>query len=183
MYRNESKPKSRVIEFRHTIDPGFVNRRLVQTVLPDRGMELVDELISQIPDMPEGLREVRVDHAYSQVAMKFCEVLPAPTLGQLLAKGNGHFFCSTEEFNPCPAVYDQPRVQSTIAPAGNSNYSVTLEYSTEHVRSSTLRTELHNGATLSVVAIFRRMDGDTLLFHPLVMGAPWMSHEDEHIST
>jgi hypothetical protein len=182
LYREQSDTQSRAIDLRHTIDPGFVNRRLVQTVIGSGGIKLVDQLISQIPRMPDGLYEARIDHAYSQVTLGFCEVLPAKTLGQLLASGNGHLFCSTEDFQPCPNVYDSARVETIISPPGNAEYSVVLEYSTEHVRSDTLRMELHSGAKLSVVARFRRRDGNTLCFHPLVMGAPWMSHENEQIA-
>ena len=145
-------------------------------------MKSVDDLIGQIPDMSDGLYQVRVDHAYSQMLMKFCEFLPANTLGQLLAQGNGHFFCSTEVFQPCPGVYELDRVDTTILPPGNAEYSVVLDYSTEHIRSTTLRDELHDGATLSVVATFRRKDENTLRFQPLVMGGPWMSHEDERVA-
>lgn len=182
MYRDESDTESRAIDLKHTIDPGFVNRRLVQTVIGDAGMKLVDQLIGQIPPMPAALYEVRIDHTYSQVLLGFCEALKVKTLGELLASGNGHLFCSTEQFQPSPNVYHAARVESVISPPGNAEYSVILEYSTEHIRSDTLRMELDRGATLSVVAKFRRKEENTLCFHPLVMGGPWMSHEDEQIA-
>jgi hypothetical protein len=182
LYRDESNTESRAINLKHTIDPGFVNRRLVQTIIGDASMKFVDQLIGQIPSMPDRLYEVRINHAYCQVLLGFCEALNVKTLGELLASGNGHLFCSTEELLPCPNVYDAVRVESIISPPGNSEYSVVLEYSTEHVLSTTLREELERGAILSVVAKFRHKREDTLYFHPLVMGGPWMSHEDEQIA-
>lgn len=182
MYRDRSSTESRAIEFKHTIDPGFVNRRLAQTVIGDAGMKLVDQLIRQIPRMPAALYEARINHAYSQILLTLCQALKVKTLGELLASGNGHLFCSTEQFLPSPNVYTAARVESFISPPGNAEYSVVLEYSTEHILSDTLRMELGRGATLSVVAKFRRKEEDTLYFHPLVMGGPWMSHEDEQIA-
>ncbi|MHC4116785.1 MAG: hypothetical protein ACYSWO_04680 [Planctomycetota bacterium] len=70
MYREDSDSESRAIDFKHTIDPGFVNRRLAQTVIGDTGMKYVDQLIMQIPSLPEGLREVRVNRAYSRVILE-----------------------------------------------------------------------------------------------------------------
>lgn len=182
MYRDESTPDLRAIEFRHSIDPGFVNRRLVQTVFGEPPMRLVDQLIGQIPAMPDGLREARIDHAYAKVVLGLCNELKTKSLGQLLASGNGHMFCSTETFMPCADVYDADRVASEIIPAGNAEFRVQLEYSTAHIRSDTLRMELNRGDVLSVVAKFKRKKDNTLLFQPLLMGGPWMSHEDEQIS-
>jgi hypothetical protein len=79
LYRDRSKKESRAIELKHTIDPGFVNRRLVQTVIGDAGMKLVDRLIGQIPPMPTALWEVRINHAYSQVLLGLCESLKVKT--------------------------------------------------------------------------------------------------------
>jgi hypothetical protein len=138
LYRDESNTESRVIDLKHTIDPGFVNRRLVQTIIGDAGMKLVDQLIGQIPPMPDRLYEVRINHAYSQVLLGFCEALKVKTLGELLASGNGHLFCSTEQFLPCPNVYDAVRVESVISSPGNAEYSVVLEYSTDNVRLTPL---------------------------------------------
>ncbi|MEE3718091.1 hypothetical protein V2H45_15230 [Tumidithrix elongata RA019] len=142
-------------------------------------MKIVDEMLKSIPqDLPEGLREVRIDHVYNSVLLKFCELLGIKTLGQILSSGQGHMFCSTETFLPCPEVYDAERVFSQVQPAGETSFSVRIEYSTKHIRSDTLRMELHQGALLSIVAMFVRKDGDCLVFRPLVMGAPWLHSQD-----
>lgn len=105
------------------------------------------------------------------------------TLGQLVASGNGHLFCSTETIKPCQKdIYDSSRVETTITPPGNSEYSLVLEYSTEHIRSDTLKSELQQGAVLAIIAKMRRKAGNTLHFHPLVMGGPWLSHDDPKIA-
>lgn len=169
------------MELTLTIDPGFVNRRLVQTIVGDGGMSIVDSEISRIPPLPEGLHEVRIDHAYNKVALHFTKFNKIKTLGQLLADGNGQLFCSTEQFEPCADVYEAARVTSLIRPQFDCEYTVALDYSTEHIRSDTLRMNLHDGETLSVIARLHKADGKILRFNPLVIGSPWLWHADEGI--
>lgn len=183
MYRDNSSTESRAIELKYTIDPGFVNRRLVQTVIGDNGMRFVDQLIKEIPSLPEGLREGRINHAYSKVMLEFCRAIEVKTLGQIIASGNGHLFCSTEQVEPCQGdIYHSPRLKSVISPQGNSEYSIVLEYSTEHILSDTLKAELQQGACLAIIAKIRGKEGNTLYYHPLVIGGPWMSHDDTKIA-
>ncbi len=179
MYRDTSTAQSRSIDLWHTIDPGMVNRRLVQTVVGPSGMEWIDKIVKGLPDLPQGLLEARIDHAYSQVLLEFCRALPAKTLAELLASETGTLFCSTERFEPCPEVYRNGRVESVIAPQGNTQYRVVIEYGIEHIRSDTLRLRLHEGDQLSVVAQVHRKVGETLYCRPLVIGFPWMSARDE----
>jgi hypothetical protein len=74
--------EERALPLEHTIDPGFVNRRAIQTVLGERGMSVIDDMIRQIPqDIPEGLQRVRVDHVYNSIMLKFCDLHEIHTLG------------------------------------------------------------------------------------------------------
>ena len=171
--------EERALPLEHTIDPGFVNRRAIQTVLGESGMGVVDELTRQIPPgLPEGLHRVRVDHVYNSVMLKFCELNQIKTLGEVLGAGNGRMFCSTERVEPTPDVYDVARVVSALLPAGASSFEVKLEYATEHIVSDTLRMELHRGGHLSIIAIYNRKEGNCLFFRPLVIGSPWLRSED-----
>ncbi len=146
-------------------------------------MAIVERIIGQIPaDLPDGLKDTQIDHAYAQVLLTFCEHIPVPTLGGLLAMESGQLFCSTETVGPCPDVYDAERVSSEITPPGNSECKMFLDYSTEHLRSSTTKHELHSGATLSLIARLRSQSENEFRFQPMVIGAPWMSHEDAQIS-
>lgn len=182
MYRDETTSEHRSLELHHTIDPGFVNRRLVETILGPKNMPVVDTALSKLPPLPDGLMEARIDHVYSDILVVFCELNGVKTLGEVLASGDGHLFCSTERFEPCADVYDKPRATSVIIPPGLSEYEVRVEYSTKHLRSDTVRMHLHNGETLSVIAKFWKREGNCLFFQPLVIGGPWMSHENEAIS-
>jgi hypothetical protein len=177
--REYLSPEQRALPLESTIDPGFVNRRLIETVLGPSGMGIIDELTKLLPQgLPEGLQRVRIDHIYKDVFLKFCEVNGVRTLGQVLAAGQGHMFCSTESVLPCPDVYDAKRVSSEIHPAGKVSMRVRLEYSTEFISSDTLRMELHRGGPLSVIAMFNRKEDDCLVFRPLIIGSPWLRSDD-----
>lgn len=176
--REDLSPAERALPLKHTIDPGFVNHRAVQSVLGAPGMKIVDELTGQLPPHPEWQALVRVDHIYTEVMLGFCEANGIPTLSQLLASGGGRMFCSTERVLANEAVYSAERTQSEIQPAGLSNYRVFLEYSTKHIHADTTRSELHSGARQSIIAILDRKDADTLYFRPLIIGAPWLRSEN-----
>lgn len=178
-FRDATSVESRAIEFEHRIDPGFVNRRLVNTIIGPKAVKFVNEAISKLPPLPEGLLEADIDHVYEEAVRYYCQHLNVPTLGAVLAAGKGRIFCSIEQFVPCPDVYDVEQAISVLVPAGNFQNPVVLEYSTRHIRSDTLRLHLHQGTWLATIAIFDRRDGETPIFRPLVIGWPWLSHPDE----
>lgn len=181
MFRTNTTPEQRSLDFTLTIDPGFVNRRLVQTMVGDGGMNIIDHEISRIPPLPEGLYESRIDYVYTKVALHFTQINSIKTLSQLLADGNGHLFCSTEQFEPCPEVYEASRVTSLIKSPFDCDYTIALDYSTTHLRGDTLHMHLHRGESLSVIAHFQKADGNTLRFQSLVIGSPWLWHANDGI--
>jgi hypothetical protein len=176
--RSELTPEQRALSPEHTIDPGFVHRRAIETVLGPDGMRYVDDTIRQLPGLPEHQADYRIDHIYKDYLLAFCQGLKIKTLAELLASGCGTMFCSTEKVLPNSEVYTAERTRSEIQPAGESAHTVLLKYSTKRVTSDTLRSELHDGARLSIVATLRRREGDTLIFYPLVIGGPWLRIQD-----
>ncbi|MEQ1830139.1 MAG: hypothetical protein ABL921_29530 [Pirellula sp.] len=183
MYREESTTEARLTELNYTIDPGFVNRRRADTVFGDNFVQVVHQQIQGLPPLPTGLHEVGIDRIYTHAIMSLLKRLEIKTLGESLHERKGHLICSTEEFLACSEVYDSPRVVSEIIPRGNTDHRVFLEYSTSHIRSDTLRSDLHRGATLAFVAEFDRAEGSDVFFRPLVMGGPWLDHEQEDIAS
>jgi hypothetical protein len=168
----------RALPLDHTIDPGLVNRRLTETIIGKPGMELVDTLIAKLPVCPEWQIAVRIDHIYSDILLCFCRANDIPTLGQVLAAGQGRMFCSTERVISNRSLSKFKRATSRIKAAGKTALKPMLEYSTAMIASDTLRSRLMSGADLSVVAIFDRKEGDQLFFRPLVLGFPWLRSEN-----
>jgi hypothetical protein len=158
------------------IDAGFVNHRKIIPLIGATGVAAIERQVAQLPDLPDGLRTARIDGLYSDFLLGFCRELGAPTLGVLLAKGKGRIFCSTEEVQPTPEIYESARVSTRIAPAGGSTREVLMDYTTERVASDTLRSRLAAGAPLSIVAQVAGIDdAGALHCDPLVIGFPWLS--------
>jgi hypothetical protein len=183
MYKDESTTESRLTELDYTIDPGFVNRRRVETVFSSKFVEVVHQQIRRLPLLPGELHEVGVDRIYTRAILGLLQHLKIKTLSELLHEQHGRFVCSTEVFAACPEVFERPRVVSEIIPRGNTDHRVFLEYSTAHIRSDTLRSDLHRGAMLAFVAEFDRVEGSDIFFRPLVMGGPWLDHSEEEIAS
>ncbi len=177
--RKELSIDQRNSRARLTIDTGFVNVRAVETVLGPPGVRAIDQQIRALPDLPEWQRSVRIGHIYRTTVLAFCEHIGIPPLGALLAAGKGRMFCSVETLAPCPEVYDRARVVNRVVTPGVDSPTVELHYSTQHITSDTLRMELHEGDRVAVVAILHQMVDDRLIFHPLVMGGPWLVTESE----
>jgi hypothetical protein len=95
-------------------------------------MKIIDEAIRSLPSLPDGLLRVRIDKIYADVALTFCEILPAPALSDVIAAGRGRIFCSTETLAPSPDVYADRTYSDVILP-GETDYDARLEYSTAHI--------------------------------------------------
>jgi hypothetical protein len=163
----------------HYIDPGFVNRRLVETVLGEPGSRLISAEIASLPAMPSGLLEGRIDHVYTRVTLAFCQFSSVPTLREAIARGERTLFCSTEQIAPCHDIYDAARVTAEIVLDGDYDKSASIEFTASHVRSDTTRMELAQGGPQSIVSIVESASGTHLRCRPLIVGAPWLESEDE----
>jgi len=158
-----------------SIDPGFVNYRLIQTIIGANAMRPIDRAIAELPAQPEHMQNLRIIHIYKEALLVFCDKLGVLTLGELLAKGSGRLFCSTQELLPATDVYDAERAVSVISTPGVENLTVELHYSTANIKSDTTRTELAQGGLMAIVAQLHSFRDGKLIFYPLLMGAPWLS--------
>ena len=177
-------PEDRALPLIATVDPGFVNRRRVETWVGADGMRLIDERIRALPPLPHlALQEVRIDHAYKDILLAFCRGIRVPGLAEILGAGNGRLFCSIERLAPCPNFYDVPRAVSKVMIKGMSRYKVELHYSTANVRSDTLRSRLRLGSPrIAIVAeLYEAAKGGRFIFDPLLMGFPWLDSDDPHL--
>jgi hypothetical protein len=147
--RDYLSAEQRALPLQLTIDPGFVHKRRIQTILGPKGMGLIDELIQRLPNLPDWQRAVRIDHIYKDVFLEFCRIHNFPTLGDLLADETGRVFCSTERLGPCENFYDVTRAMNKLISTGRSEYHVEFQYTTEFVSSDTLKSRLHQGALIS----------------------------------
>jgi hypothetical protein len=180
-YRERHRTE-RPLDLKHAIDPGFVNRRLCDTVLGERAVKAIDEEIRALPDLPQGLYEARIDRIYTKYALGFCQVNEVRTLGEVIHDHNGSMFCSTEPVGPCPEIYssDSERLVSPWQPYREAEVTVEFHYSRQHVRGDTLRSELAKGSEVCIIGHLpqHRSGEQKLVFQPLVIGFPWLHTAD-----
>jgi hypothetical protein len=177
--RTDLSSKQRTADARLTIDPGFVHHSRIETILGPQLMAVVDKAIAALPDLPPGIRQVRLDQIYAQAMLRFCEVLRVPGLRELLCGDEARLFCSTEHLAPTPALYKAERVVTRV---DKVDVEVVLEYSTAKVRADTLRSRLYEGSELSVIAQLRERETHSWAFEPLVIGGPWLVMGEDAIS-
>ena len=171
-------PEQRALSLEHTIDPGFVHKRRIQTILGPPGMEIIDKMIAGIPAVPDSQRELRIDHAYKDVLLEFCKANRVKSLEEVLAEQRDSMICSTESLAPCRNIYDVERAVSVWVPRKEHHRRIEFQYSTNLVASDTLRSVLHSGGDVSVVAELYQDNHDVLVFHPILMGFPWLRTTD-----
>jgi len=176
--REHLTSEQRTAELTLTIDPGFVHHRSIATLLGDEAMRHVDDTIARLPEMPDYLRRLRVDRIYTDALLIFCESLGVPTLGSLVAGRRGRLFCSVVELEPAESLGDGERARNRIVLPSVDDLSAVIEYSTEHIAATTTRSELRSGDTIAVVAQLHNFSGGRLLFHPLLMGGPWLEDRE-----
>src|SRR4051794_25434484 len=73
--RSELTTGQRTAKMRFAIDPGFVHHSRVEAVVAQPGMDLINREIQALPDLPEWMRHVRVDHIYTRALVAFCEAI------------------------------------------------------------------------------------------------------------
>jgi len=178
LIRDDLTPDERALPVRHYIDPGFVNHRLVETVVGDIGVAEINRLIRLLPKLPEWQHTTQVAHIYTRVALGFCEALKVPSLGEVLARGGGPIFCSTEKLAPDESVYTAKRMNVQVLVSGELDHEVRLQFGTEHIISDTLKMQISQGADLSLIAAMPQINGRVFTFRPLVIGSPWLEVDD-----
>lgn len=164
----------RLADMNLVIDPGFVNHRLVQTVLGEPAITFINDGVAAIPDMPEGLRRGQIDHVYSRIVLTWVKAIEVPSLLEVLGAGRGRVFSGVIELESTEGVYKGTHVHTRVVTPGIDEPRVVLEYSPRHIGSDTTRMELARGGPMAVVAQFNRRQDGALVWHPLVMGAPWL---------
>lgn len=173
--------EQRVAPLIHTIDPGFVHHGKIEAIVGTVGMQVIDDAINRLPDLPEWQRNVRIDHIYTRTMLMVCSAMGVKPLGDLLAKERGRIFCSTEELEGFPDFYEAERAVSVWASSGAYPNRVEFHYSTNRISSDTLRGRLRQGGIFSIVAeLYRRRD-NVLIFDPIIIGSPWLEQGDIQI--
>lgn len=168
---------SRLIESSLSIDPGFVHHRKIETILKQKGIQIINDAIRQHVDLalPDGLRQTQIDHIYTDIFTHWCKISGIRTFGQVIAEKQGLLFCSTEILEPCKGIYEKIRIKTEINKYWDLKSRAYLEFSTDKVRSDTLRSRLDRGDQFSIIAQFHSYSEKEIIFDPIIIGSPWFS--------
>lgn len=158
------------------VDPGFVHHRKIEAILEEVGTEIISNQIAKIPvSTPEWRKEILIDNIYSRIILDLCGAIKVKTLQQVLFEECGRLFCSIVKLKPCNDLYDVERAILRCEEIEGSKYQVEFHITTDRVRSDTLRTGLHKGGEFAIVGQFIAREEKTIIFHPLLIGYPYMS--------
>lgn len=178
MSLEEFTREQRVKKPRHHIDAGFINHRQIFSIVNQRFRDNYEQgRIKQDDHMSRLLN----NHLLVSCLLSALHSSETLTLGEILHRPVvGALFCSTEQFAPNEEVYDARRTRSSIILPYDSDWAVSIEYSTKHIVADTGLSELHQGGHITVAAGIRRIEGNHIIAYPLVMGAPSFDHLANH---
>ena len=181
-FRNEDFNK-RYTDFHLSIDPGFVHHSKIETILGQKGKLVLDDALRKNVNhsLPEGLQQTQIDHVYTNIFTTFCKVIGIKSFGQVISEKKGRLFCSTEILEPCDGIYDKPRIKTEINKYWNLDTPVYIEFSTNKVRSDTLRSRLEKGDQFSLIAEFHTVNDKEIIFDPIIIGSPWFTADNDKI--
>ncbi len=158
------------------VDPGFVHHRKIQTILQQQGTEIINSQIANIPaSVPEWQKPVHINHIYTRTLLQFCKSIGINTLEQILLEQRGRLFCSIVKLKPCGELYSEPRAVLEAEPFEGSDLSVEFHVTCRRVTGDTLKSRLSSGGEFAIVAERFALDGNKLIFHPLIMGFPYLA--------
>jgi hypothetical protein len=159
-----------------TVDPGFVNHRKIEAILGQIGTEIINQKIANIPSQTPGWqKKVLIDNIYSRIIVDFCGVNEIKTLQQILLDECGQLFCSIVSVLPCETIYESNRAIIECKSIEGIDYKVEFHITSNRVRSETLKSGLYRGGDFAVVAQFYARNDNTLVFHPLLIGHPYLA--------
>ncbi|MEP2828356.1 hypothetical protein [Parvibaculum sp.] len=165
--------KLRTMDAFSHIDMGFLNRRLCLTALPNAIRDVYFER-AKVGD--DHLTRLNNDHLLVTMLLDVCDAVHAPTLLVALEENKPKLlFRSTEQLEPCPNIYDEPRVRHKVVTDLEFSKPVFIAYHTEHLVSSTGKMNLAEGSFEAIVGLLHNKE-DCYEIEPLVIGAPWLDH-------
>lgn len=167
-------------EHKLIVDPGFVHHRKIQTILQEQGTEIINSQIAKIPaSVPEWQKPVHIDHIYTRVLLQFCKINEINTLEQIVLERRGRLFCSIVKLKPCKELYSEQRAVLEAEPFEGSDLTVEFHITCSRVTGDTLRSHLSDGGEFAIVAEHFSLDGKRLIFHPLIIGFPYLEDVDK----
>src|SRR5712691_3249106 len=83
--RTELSSESRATLLDLSVDPGFVHHRKIQALVGREGMRVIDQMINELPDLPDFQRRLCIDYIYRDVLLEWCRQSQVGTLEDALS--------------------------------------------------------------------------------------------------
>lgn len=158
----------------HHIDPGFINYRKCFSTFGSNFIDLYKQLSNKDDDH---MAKLQNDHLIVDLALKFCLANEIKSLGDsIINPKKGALFCSTENLEGNEEVYDKRRVRNRVLLPYDYGKEIYLEFGTEHFVADTGRVEQAQQSEVSIIGEIRKIDNDTIIIYPIIMGAPTFDH-------
>lgn len=158
----------------HHIDPGFINYRKCYSTFGRKFIELYNKHSNKGSDH---LAKLENDHLMVDLALKFCLEKNVKSLGDsLIDPEEGVLISSTDTLEGTKEVYTKKRVRNRVLLPYDYDKEIYLEFGTEHFVADTGRTEQTQKAAISIIGQIRKVDNDTIIIYPLIMGGPTFMH-------
>ena len=168
------------------IDPGFVNRRLVNSLMASTGLQRdYEAAMSEIPSSYlEFQRQLSANHRSTEFTLALCRARKVPSLIQFASErpNHGDLVCSTDEFRGKRFKGGQDRAEIVWKSPVQGLPAVKLRFSVSNICSDTTRSDLQGSSIAAHVSRFVGMEGDVLVFEPLILGGPWLRAQDPDLS-
>lgn len=167
----------RVASPRMSIDPGFINRRKVLSVLGER-------LIAKFNELKAGddqvLGRLQNDHLLVRFLLGLCARSQVPSLGLALANPQvGQIVASNETILGTKRVYEDERIRVQVVRHLPDPRKVWVELSTRHIVADTGRLELSQRSLVALVGLIRSVSSDEVVIQPFVIGAPTFESDED----
>ncbi|MCG8038558.1 MAG: hypothetical protein JAZ19_16150 [Candidatus Thiodiazotropha taylori] len=175
IFRDSSTTEIRTCSPFHYIDPGLINQRKIFSIFGATFLEVYDKNRSTGTDHLSALKN---DHLLVSMCIDLCKNLAVKSLSKAIIEGPGigQLVCSTEQLHGNENVWSEDRCRNKIVVPFDYTKDVYIEYSTEHIFSSTTKSELSEGTTNSLIGEIRNIDDKKIVIHPLIIGAPTYDH-------
>jgi hypothetical protein len=177
--RTELSSENRATLLDLSVDPGFVHHRKIQALIGREGMRVIDQMINELPDLPDFQRRLRIDYIYRDVLLEWCRQSRTGTLEDSLSSEAAEgVFCSIELLEPQKKLNNSNRVVSVWKPRHPYALPVEFEYDPALISGSTLALRLENGDdSFALVAHFKRGQR-SIRCEPFLIGFPLLVLEN-----
>ncbi len=189
-YRDHSTTELRNAPFNYSIDPGFVHFRKIHSILYPGALKAINEMIRNLPELPERQKELQIDHIYNKVFCDVVETAGIKNIVEIVSTGKygiNQLVHAILFVEPCPEIYqdETKRLISKAKLEFETHLNIEIHYSKKHAKADTLKEVLYKGTgekqRIALIATLGDVSNNTIILEPVIMGFPCIRTGDENL--